>query len=109
VLIVTGVVSMSSNGLAFTATGEIAGQARAGSAMGLQNTALFASGAVSPIVFGAIAEHVAWPAAYALLALLALAGWRILAPLAPAERAGWRTPAGTTITTSTTSTTSTGG
>jgi sugar phosphate permease len=111
VLIVTGVVSMSSNGLAFTATGEIAGQARAGSAMGLQNTALFASGAVAPIVFGAIAEHVAWPAAYALLALLALAGWRMLAPLAPAERAGWRVPAGTTTAsaTSTTSTTSTGG
>ena len=101
VLVVTGVVSMSSNGLAFTATGEIAGQARAGSAMGLQNTALFASGAVAPIVFGAIAEHVAWPAAYALLAVLALAGWRMLAPLVPAERAGWRVPAGTSTTTST--------
>jgi sugar phosphate permease len=100
VLVVTGVVSMSSNGLAFTATGEIAGQARAGSAMGLQNTALFASGAIAPVVFGAIAEHVAWPAAYALLAVLALAGWRMLAPLAPAERAGWRAPAGTATTTS---------
>jgi sugar phosphate permease len=109
VVIVTGVVSMSSNGLAFTATGEIAGQARAGSAMGLQNTALFASGAVAPIVFGAIAEHVAWPAAYALLAMLALAGWRMLAPLAPAERAGWRAPAGTATPTTPTSTTSTGG
>ena len=100
VLVITGVVSMSSNGLAFTATGEIAGQARAGSAMGLQNTALFASGAIAPVVFGAIAEHVAWPAAYALLAVLALAGWRMLAPLAPAERAGWRAPAGTATTTS---------
>jgi sugar phosphate permease len=46
VIVVTGVVSMSSNGLAFTATGEIAGQARAGSAMGLQNTALFTAGKV---------------------------------------------------------------
>jgi MFS family permease len=101
VLVITGVVSMSSNGLAFTATGEIAGQARAGTAMGLQNTALFASGAIAPIVFGAIAEHVAWPAAYALLAVLALAGWRMLAPLAPAERAGWRTPAGAATTTAT--------
>jgi hypothetical protein len=45
--VVCGVVSMSSNGLAFTATGEIAGQARAGSAMGLQNTALFTSGKVA--------------------------------------------------------------
>jgi len=44
VIVLTGVVSMSSNGLAFTATGEIAGRARAGSAMGLQNTALFTAG-----------------------------------------------------------------
>lgn len=89
VIVVTGVVSMSSNGLAFTATGEIAGQARAGSAMGLQNTALFAAGAIAPVVFGAIAEHVGWPAGFALLAVSAAAGWRLLAPLAPAERAGW--------------------
>jgi nitrate/nitrite transporter NarK len=90
VIVVTGVVSMSSNGLAFTATGEIAGQARAGSAMGLQNTALFAAGAIAPVVFGAIAEHVGWPAGFALLAVSAAAGWRLLAPLTPAERAGWR-------------------
>ncbi len=89
VLTITGVVSMSSNGLAFTATGEIAGQARAGSAMGLQNTALFMAGAVAPVVFGAVAEHVGWPAGFALLALLAAAGWRLLAPLQSQERAGW--------------------
>lgn len=90
VIVVTGVVSMSSNGLAFTATGEIAGQARAGTAMGMQNTALFAAGVVAPIGFGAIAEHVGWPAGFAVLALLAAAGWRLLRPLAPAERRGWR-------------------
>jgi sugar phosphate permease len=89
VVILCGVVSMSSNGLAFTATGEIAGQARAGSAMGLQNTALFTAGAGAPVVFGAIAEHVGWPAGFGLLAVLAAAGWRLLAPLAPAERSGW--------------------
>jgi len=93
VIVLCGVVSMSSNGLAFTATGEIAGQARAGSAMGLQNTALFTAGAIAPVVFGAIAEHVGWPAGFALLAVLAAAGWRLLAPLAPAERSGWRRPA----------------
>jgi MFS family permease len=95
VLIVTGVVSMSSNGLAFTATGEIAGQARAGTAMGMQNTALFAAGAIAPVCFGAIAEHIGWPAGFAVLALLAALGWRLLAPLAPAERHGWRRAAAT--------------
>jgi len=88
-LTLTGIVSMSSNGLAFTATGEIAGQARAGSAMGLQNTALFTAGATGPVVFGAIAEHVGWPAGFALLALLAAAGWWLLGPLQAQERAGW--------------------
>jgi MFS family permease len=92
VLVVTGVVSMSSNGLAFTATGEIAGQARAGTAMGMQNTALFGAGAIAPVCFGAIAEHVGWPAGFAVLALLAALGWRLLAPLAPAERHGWHHP-----------------
>jgi len=89
VIVATGVVSMSSNGLAFTATGEIAGQARAGSAMGLQNTALFTAGAVAPLVFGAVAEHLGWPAGFALLTLLAACGWRLLAPLQQAELAGW--------------------
>jgi len=93
VLTLTGIVSMSSNGLAFTATGEIAGQARAGSAMGLQNTALFTAGAIAPVGFGAVAEHVGWPAGFALLALLAAAGWWLLAPLQAQERAGWE-PAG---------------
>jgi len=89
VLTLTGIVSMSSNGLAFTATGEIAGQARAGSAMGLQNTALFTAGAIAPVVFGAVAEHIGWPAGFGLLALLAAAGWWLLAPLQAQERAGW--------------------
>src|SRR6266542_2978600 len=89
VIVLTGVVSMSSNGLAFTATGEIAGQARAGSAMGLQNTALFTAGGIAPGGFGAIAAHIGWGAGFAPLAILA-AGWQLLAPLDPAERAGWR-------------------
>jgi hypothetical protein len=41
------------------------------------------------VVFGAIAEHIGWPAGFALMAILAAAGWRLLAPLDPAERAGW--------------------
>jgi hypothetical protein len=41
---------------------------------------------------GAVAEHVGWPAGFALLALLAAAGWRLLAPLQAQERAGWSRP-----------------
>jgi MFS family permease len=60
--------------------------------MGMQNTALFGAGAIAPVCFGAIAEHVGWPAGFAVLALLAALGWRLLAPLAPAERHGWHHP-----------------
>jgi dipeptide/tripeptide permease len=46
-------------------------------------------GAIAPVVFGAVAEHVGWLAGFALLALLAAAGWRLLAPLQAQERHGW--------------------
>src|SRR5205823_10986760 len=54
ILLLATVLSMSSNGLAFTATGEIAGLARSATAMGFQNTALFVSGVAGPIAFAAV-------------------------------------------------------
>jgi MFS family permease len=90
VLLVTTVLSMSSNGLAFTATGEIAGLARSATAMGFQNTALFVSGVFGPIAFAAVVSRFGWQAAFAFLALLALAGWFVLRPLVTQEAKGWR-------------------
>jgi sugar phosphate permease len=87
------VVNMSTNGLAFTATGEIAGTARAGSAMGFQNTLLFISGGVSPILFGAIVSSLGWRAGFAFLVVTALAGWLLLSPLVEQEARGWRAQA----------------
>ena len=89
VLVVTGVISMSSNGLGFTATGEIAGLARAATAMGFQNTGLFVSGTVFPIAFGAVAATAGWTAAFGGAALLAAIGWWVLNPLERMERSGW--------------------
>jgi MFS family permease len=88
-LTVTTVIMMSTNGLAFTAIGEIAGKHRAGTAMGLQNTALFASGAIAPTLFGAFVDLAGWRWGFAGLALLALAGWLLLRPLIAQERQGW--------------------
>jgi sugar phosphate permease len=88
-LVVTTVVCMSTNGLAFTATGELAGAERAGVAMGFQNTWLFISGALGPILFGAVVTALSWSAGFVLVALLAFGGWALLAPLARQERAGW--------------------
>ncbi len=83
------VVNMSTNGLAFTATGELAGMERAATAMGFQNTFLFISGTAAPIAFGAIAALGGWRAGFSFLVVTALAGWLVLTPLIAAERRGW--------------------
>jgi sugar phosphate permease len=92
-LLITTVVCMSTNGLAFTATGELAGADRAGVAMGFQNTWLFISGALAPIAFGAVVSALNWSAGFALVCVLALAGWLLLSPLTQQERTGWLTQA----------------
>ena len=54
------------NGLAFLAVGELAGPGRAGTALGVQNTAVALGAALTPPVLGALVDRTAWPAAYAL-------------------------------------------
>ena len=88
-LVITTVVCMSTNGLAFTATGELAGAERAGVAMGFQNTWLFISGALAPIAFGAVVSALTWGAGFALVCVLAFGGWLLLSPLARHEQTGW--------------------
>jgi len=92
ILLLATVLSMSSNGLAFTATGEIAGLARSATAMGFQNTALFVSGVAGPIAFAAVVSRLGWRAAFVFLAALALAGWFVLRPLGKEEEIGWHPP-----------------
>jgi sugar phosphate permease len=84
VLVVVGALSMAWNGLAFTAAAELAGRARSGAAIGVQQTVLSAVGVVAPIAFAAAVSATSWRAAYALAALAPLVGWRLLAPLARA-------------------------
>jgi sugar phosphate permease len=80
-----GILSMSWNGLAFTAAAEMAGRAQTGAAIGLHNTVLFASGSAATILFGILVTATSWPAAFALLALLPLAGALVLRPLVAEE------------------------
>lgn len=87
--VVCTVVNMSTNGLAFTATGELAGQRRAGTAMGFQNTLLFVSGATAPIAFGGVVSGFGWRAGFTFLVVTALAGWALLAPLVGEEARAW--------------------
>jgi len=71
VLLLAGLLGLSWNGLAFTAAGEVAGVARSGTAIGLQNTMVTAGAALAPPIFAALVSATSWPAAFALLSAAA--------------------------------------
>jgi nitrate/nitrite transporter NarK len=80
-LILAGGLSMAWNGLSFTAAAELAGAVRTGAAIGVQQTVLAASGVVAPVLFAFTVSSVSWTAAFAVAALVPLAGWWLLGPL----------------------------
>jgi sugar phosphate permease len=81
VLVVAGVFSMSWNSLSFAAAVELAGHGRSGAAIGLQQTLLNVPGAFYPALFGGLVAASSWRTGFALVALLPLAGWRVLRAL----------------------------
>jgi sugar phosphate permease len=85
-LMIAGVLSISWNGLSFTAAAELAGRARSGAALGLQQTALGVLSAGFPPAFAAIVEATSWRTAFALSALGPALGlvtlWRVPEPSA---------------------------
>jgi MFS family permease len=82
VFLVALVLLWSWNGVAFAAAGELSAAGRAGAALGLLMTVLFATGAVAPAIFGALVELGSWPVGLGAVAAAALGAWRVLAPLA---------------------------
>jgi sugar phosphate permease len=80
VLLVAGGLGMSWNGLSFTAAAEIAGRARAGAAVGFQQTVLAVGSTITPIAFAAVAES-SWRVAFALAAVCPVLGAFVLRPL----------------------------
>jgi sugar phosphate permease len=78
--VVGGALSMAWNGLSFAAAAELAGRARSGAAIGVQQSTLSAFGVVIPIAFAALASG-SWHLAYALAAVGPLVGWVVLRPL----------------------------
>ncbi len=71
-IIAASVVTVSDNGLAFTAIAEIAGPFWSGRALGTQNTSqLFTAGIVPPL-FGGLIGIAGYPAAFAVCALFPL-------------------------------------
>lgn len=69
VLIVASVVTVSDNGLAFTAIAEIAGPFWSGRALGAQNTSQLLATGLTPPLFGALITAAGYPVAFAVCAL----------------------------------------
>jgi hypothetical protein len=81
-LLVASVVTVSDNGLAFTAIAEIAGPFWSGRALGTQNTSqLFGSG-IAPPLFGGLIGVAGFPAAFVVCALFPL----LAIPVVPLEK-----------------------
>ncbi|MCV7321511.1 MFS transporter [Mycolicibacterium confluentis] len=73
IMMVAATVTVSDNGLAFTAIAELAGPFWSGRALGVQNTSqLFTTGLVPP-AFGALISAAGFPVAFAVCALFPLA------------------------------------
>jgi fucose permease len=80
-LALAGTLSMSWNGLSFTAAAELAGAARSGAAIGFQQSVLSGLGVVAPVVFAATVSHGSWAVAFGVAAVLPVVGWHGLRPL----------------------------
>ena len=79
--VLAGGWSMAWNGLSFTAAAEIAGRSRSGAALGMQQSALAAAGAIVPPAFAAVVAASSWRVGFAVAALFPLAGVQLLRPL----------------------------
>ncbi|MGH2684436.1 MAG: MFS transporter, partial [Actinomycetota bacterium] len=91
-LVVGGTIASSWNGLAFTAVAELAAGGRSATAIALQQTALFATAALVPPLFGALVGAAGWRPAFWALAVGPAAAWWVLAPLGRGERSPAETP-----------------
>lgn len=69
VMVVASVLTVSDNGLAFTAIAEIAGPFWSGRALGTQNTSQLFTAGMAPPVFGALIAAAGFPLAFAVCAL----------------------------------------
>jgi MFS family permease len=86
--VVAGSLTMAWNGVAFAAVAELAGRARSGAALGVQQTVLALASVGTPLAFAAVVSAGSWSLAYGLAAAFPLAGWLVLRTLRETEKAG---------------------
>ena len=87
-LVVATALSMTWNGLSFTAAAELAGSARSGAAIGFQQTTLSIVGVLAAPAFATLVDVASWRAGFALAALGPLAGWCAPRPATRARAGG---------------------
>ena len=79
-------LSMTWNGLSYTAAAELAGTTRSGAAIGFQQMVLSIVGFVAAPLFAALVDGSSWRTGFAVFAAAPLAGWWLLGQLAPENR-----------------------
>lgn len=77
-MVIASVITVSDNGLAFTAIAEIAGPFWSGRALGTQNTSQHLASAAAAPLFGGLIGVAGYPAAFAVSALLPIVAIRIV-------------------------------
>lgn len=85
-LIVATALSMTWNGLSYTAAAELAGRARSGAAIGFQQMTLSIIGFLAAPIFAALVDASSWRTGFAAFAAGPLIGWWLLGQLAPEDR-----------------------
>ncbi|WP_067658604.1 MFS transporter [Nocardia harenae] len=81
-LVAASVITVSDNGLAFTAVAEIAGPYWSGRGLGVQNTGQNLAMAAVPPLFGAVIDAAGFPAVFIAAAVIAT----VAVPLVPRDR-----------------------
>jgi len=80
-MVIASVITVSDNGLAFTAIAEIAGPFWSGRALGTQNTSQLLTAGIAPPLFGGLIGIAGYPVAFAVCALFPV----IAMPLVPVD------------------------
>jgi MFS family permease len=80
-IVIASVITVSDNGLAFTAIAEIAGPFWSGRALGTQNTSQLLGAGIAPPLFGGLIGLAGYPVAFAVCAVFPL----VAIPLVPRD------------------------
>jgi sugar phosphate permease len=85
VVVAAGAITFGWNGLSFNAAAELAEEGRSGTAIAVQQTALFAAASITPPVFGLLVSATSWRVGFWALAVGPTLCWLLLRPLARSE------------------------